>query len=224
MTVYPELGDVIDSGRKYRVIYADPPWKYVPNIGDRRVTIGGRTVKGPRSRHDNSSPDARYKTMSPAEIAAMPVREIAREDAALFMWCVRSELTAALKVVEAWGFEERGWAFVWVKTGKRSCRPAPGQGFYTITGAEVCLRGARGSVPRAADDVHEVQEAPRGRHSAKPLKIRDEVARLTGEGPRIELFARDTSRPEWDYMGRQAVPRGGEARQTYITHSLGGGA
>jgi len=42
----------------------------------------------------------------------------------------------------------------------------------------------------------------RREHSRKPDRIRDDIVKLCGDLPRIELFAR-TSMPGWDVWGNQ---------------------
>lgn len=201
MALYRELA-AVPRGR-YGLIYADPPWSYIKDIRDRRFTHNGIVHIGPRGRHASSSPDAHYPTMPPSEIARLPVGDIAAGDAWLMLWCVWSELPAALKVMEAWGFKYSTLAFCWVKVGSASGRPTPGQGFTTLSGCEGCLVGKRGSLSRAHPDVQQVLMAPRGRHSAKPAEMYRRLDRLLGGVPRIELFARGLPPPGWDAWGNE---------------------
>ena len=87
---------------KYQIIYADPPWSY----DDKALNRGGA------ERH--------YSTMKLEDICALPVAEIAADDALLFMWGAWPKLFEAKAVIEAWGFEFKTCAFVWVKTNKRT--------------------------------------------------------------------------------------------------------
>ena len=47
----------------------------------------------------------------------------------------------------------------------------------------------KGHPKRNQRNVKQIQIHPRGKHSAKPPKIRDEIMRLAGDLPKIELFA-----------------------------------
>lgn len=82
--------------KKYKIIYADPPWKYRQ-----------RGVQGACEKH--------YKTMSLDELKELPVPEIADKDCALFLWATFPTLPDALSLMEAWGFTYKTTAFVWLK-------------------------------------------------------------------------------------------------------------
>lgn len=86
---------------KYSIIYADPPWAY----DDKCLHRGGA------ERH--------YRTMPLVDICKLPIDPIAAADSVLFMWATFPKLREATAVFEAWGFEYKTCAFVWVKTNKR---------------------------------------------------------------------------------------------------------
>lgn len=88
---------------KYQVIYADPPWAY-------RVW----SKKG-----NGRSAESHYPTMSIEEIADLPVKELADENCALFLWVTFPLLREIWKVIDAWGFTYKSVAFVWIKQNKR---------------------------------------------------------------------------------------------------------
>src|SRR6516162_2729852 len=92
----------VDKG--FRAIVADPPWKFKSNSVDRP----GRNAL----RH--------YKTMSLAEIAALPVKSIAADDCALFLWITAPFLAigAHMPVLQAWGLKP-STILTWVKTKPR---------------------------------------------------------------------------------------------------------
>jgi ParB-like chromosome segregation protein Spo0J len=72
---------------KFAVIYADPPWRYEnPAIGD-----SGRRIEN------------HYPTMLLEEICALPVRDIAADDAILFLWATAPKLAECMRVIEALG-------------------------------------------------------------------------------------------------------------------------
>jgi N6-adenosine-specific RNA methylase IME4 len=57
--------------KKYAVIYADPPWTYRQH------------GTSPKSRGNAAQ---HYKTMTTDEICRLPVQNIAKREAALFLW------------------------------------------------------------------------------------------------------------------------------------------
>ena len=68
---------------------------------------------------------------------------------------------------------------------------------------EHVLLGVRGSPKRMSASVHQVIEAPRREHSAKPPEVRERIVQLMGDVPRIELFAREAA-PGWSRWGLEA--------------------
>ena len=71
--------------KKYKIIYADPPWRYARS-----------KVQGAAEKH--------YPTMSIEELCALPVKEIADKDCILFLWATFPQLKEALQLIKAWGF------------------------------------------------------------------------------------------------------------------------
>jgi len=59
-----------------------------------------------------------------------------------------------------------------------------------------------GKLPRLDAGVRQLVVEPRREHSRKPDRIADDIVRLFGDRPRIELFAR-TKRPGWEAWGNQ---------------------
>lgn len=108
--------------------------------------------------------------------------------------------------MEAWGFEYRTAAFVWIKKNRKNGGNFLGMGAYTRVNAEVCLLGTtRGTKARQVVKSHSVQqivEALVERHSKKPAEVRERIVRLLGDVPRIELFARERV-PGWDAWGNE---------------------
>ena len=79
----------LPTDRRYPIIYAGPPWRY----------------KDPSIATSNRSIENHYPTMSHEEICALPVREIATDDALLYLWTTAPKVAESVKVIEAWGFE-----------------------------------------------------------------------------------------------------------------------
>ena len=157
-----DLQSLVDTGQTFGTIYADPPWFY-GNQGTRAAT----------SNH--------YGGMTVDQIAALPVAALAANKAHLHLWTTNAFLFDARRVVEAWGFEYKS-CFVWVK-------PQMGIGNYWRVSHEFMLLGVRGGLTFPNDAPMSWLEAPRGRHSAKPERVRQLVEKMS-PGPRLELFAR----------------------------------
>lgn len=126
--------------------------------------------------------------------------------AVCLLWATFPNIREALRVMEAWGFEYRTAAFVWIKKNRKNGGNFWGMGAYTRANAEVCLLGTTpGTKARQVVKSHGVQqviEAPVERHSRKPAEVRERIVRLLGDVPRIELFARERV-PGWDAWGNE---------------------
>lgn len=176
----------------YGAILADPPWSF-------QVWSGKGTAR---------AADNHYQTMGAADIAALPVDEIAAPDCALFMWIVWPSLQEAMRLIEEWGFTYKTCAFAWLKGDNTQPSffvdeiPAQvGLGYWTRANSEVCLLAVRGKPKRLNADVRQGIIAPRREHSRKPDGIHERIERLVA-GPYCELFARQ-KRKGWDVWGNQ---------------------
>jgi N6-adenosine-specific RNA methylase IME4 len=168
--------------QRYPVIYADPPWRYEnPPMGD-----------------TNRSIENHYPTMNLEEICALPVGDLATDDAILYLWTTTPKLAECMDVVSAWGFEYRT-NFVWVKD-------KIGMGYYARNQHEILLVCRRGEFPppAARDRVSSVIEAVRGAHSEKPERFYELIESFYPQLPKIELFSRST-RDGWASWGNEAV-------------------
>lgn len=176
--------------KKYSIIYADPPWSY-------RQCGNTEKSRGNAIQH--------YSTMATDDICRLPVSNmIDLGGTALFMWATFPNIGEALRVMNAWGFEYKTAAFVWVKKNAKSGTNFWGMGAYTRANAEVCLLGispqykAGGHVISHA--VHQIIESPIEEHSKKPNEARRRIVELLGEVPRLEMFARQRA-DGWDAWG-----------------------
>lgn len=169
----------LETGARYPVIYADPPWRY------EHVRTESRAVEN------------QYPTMALDEIKVLPVAEIATDDAILFLWATSPKLAEAMEVVTAWGFTYRTCA-VWVKD-------KIGMGHYYRQRHELLLVATRGAIPAPEPQVRpdSVISAPRLEHSAKPETARQQIEGMYPGFQRIELFARKELEG-WDVWGNQA--------------------
>lgn len=166
---------------KFPVIYADPPWRY----------------ENPPMGATNRSIENHYPTMSLDEICALPVAEIATDDAILYMWATAPKLAECMQVLTAWGFEYRT-NFVWVKD-------KIGMGYHARSQHEILLVAKRGNIPppAVADRVASVVMAERSEHSAKPVVFYELIESFYPTLPKIELFCR-SPREGWAVWGNQS--------------------
>lgn len=177
----------------YGAIYADPPWHYKVWAEDSQ---------------SSRLASAKYTVMKTAEIAAMPVSDLAAPDCALFMWITWPQLFDSAEVIAGWGFTYKTCAFSWMKANntqidmlREDADAQVGMGYWTRANSEVCLLATRGNPKRHNADVRQGIIEPRRQHSRKPDCVPDRIKRLV-PGPYLELFAR-TTRPGWDCWGNQ---------------------
>ena len=175
--------DILKTSNKYKIIYADPPWAY----------------KDTRQ-HDPKAGGITYRTMRLDEVKALPIKDLADKDCALFLWVTMPMLNEGLEVIRAWGFKYITCAFVWVKQNPKSDGIYSGLGGWTNANAELCLLARRGRPKRIAKNVKQVVVSHRRRHSQKPDEVRERIVDLLGDLPRIELFAREECEG-WDCWG-----------------------
>ncbi len=172
---------------QFRVIYADPPWKY----GKAGPGLDGY---GPAERH--------YETMLLDEICDLrfddgrTVRDIAEKDAVLFFWVTSPMLENSFKVIRAWGFNYKT-SFVWDKVKHNF-------GHYNSVRHEFLLVATRGScTPEVNTLFDSVVTRERSReHSEKPEAFRTMIDTLYPSGSRIELFARRKA-SGWEAWGSE---------------------
>lgn len=171
--------------KKYKIIYADPPWSYKDKAlsGDRGACC-------------------KYQTQTTHWIANLPVAEIADADCSLFLWVTMPQLSTCWEVLGRWGFKYKTAAFTWVKRNRKSSSWFWGMGHWTRANAEMCLLGTKGHPKRIDAGVHSLVESPVQGHSQKPPEVRDRIVRLLGDLPRIELFAREKI-AGWDAWGNE---------------------
>jgi N6-adenosine-specific RNA methylase IME4 len=159
----------------FQLVYADPPWQ-----------LGHAD-----SEH---APERHYPCMPLDEIKHLHVP--AADDAILFLWAVNCLLAEALETMQAWGFSYKT-NLAWVK-------PSVGLGFWARNRHELLLVGCRGrlSPPDTDQRPDSVTEAPRGRHSEKPVEFYELIETAYPHLTKLELFAR-TARPGWTAWGNQ---------------------
>lgn len=175
--------DIFNTDKKYSIIYADPPWSY-------------------RDRKCNGNCERHYNTMNIKEICKLPIQNISDKDCVLFMWCTYPMLKEGLKVIESWGFKYKTIGFQWVKQNKSGNGFFFGLGRWTRGNTECCLIAVKGKPKRINNSVSQLVISPLEQHSKKPDIVRENIVKLIGDKPRIELFARQNNE-KWDCWGNE---------------------
>ena len=179
--------------KTYGVIYADPPWHHV-----------SYSTKG-----QVRSPSSHYKTMSIAEIAAMPVADLAAKDCWLVMWTTQPHLEQAFTVMRGWGFRYSSIFQFWFKLNPKAASALfltlqdfhKGMGFTTRKNVEFMILARRGKPKRLSKSIRDFVIAARRQHSRKPDSVPVDIEAFAA-GPYLELFGRE-SRPGWDVFGNE---------------------
>ena len=192
-------------GKKYRTIYADPPWQFQNRTG--KVAPEHKRL-------------TRYETMKLEEIAKLPVASVAEEKCHLYLWVPNALLPDGLAIMKAWGFEYKT-NIIWEKVRRDGMPDGRGVGFYFRNVTEMLLFGIRGGKNRTLTagrtQVNLIRSMKR-EHSRKP----DEFISLIEEcssAPFLELFARG-NRPGWDMWGNQATEDYEPTWSTYANHTV----
>jgi N6-adenosine-specific RNA methylase IME4 len=73
---------------------------------------------------------------------------------------------------------------------------------WTRKNPEMCLIATKGKIKRINAGVRQLQRYKVREHSRKPDEFRNEIIKLVGNLPRIELFAREKSEG-WDVWGNE---------------------
>lgn len=216
----------LSGKRKVPCIYADPAVRRKAGIGDRAY-------------------ENHYPTMEWGDILKLPVADCLLPDAWGFIWLPRAHALAlhpvvytvqiddgsrhdveikiplAWAIARAWGFDNFSTLAVWDKTGPEH-PDEHGTGLIFWDQCEIlCLFKKGRGLPMPAPDQKfgSMIRERAGKHSAKPAKVRDMIASMTGGLPVLELFARaDPDHPlptGWQTWGNeaQAAPANAEAAQ-----------
>jgi len=174
---------------QFGTILADPPWQFTNRTG--KVAPEHRRL-------------SRYGTMSLEEICALPVAEIVKPTAHLYLWVPNALLAEGLQVMQAWGFEYKT-NIVWHKIRKDGGSDGRGVGFYFRNVTELILFGVRGKNARTLQagrrQVNYIATQKR-EHSRKPDELYSIIEDCSW-GPYAELFARGGWN-KWHSWGLQA--------------------
>ena len=170
----------------FNVIYVDPAWPF-----------DNYSAKG-----ESRNAKRHYGTMTLEQIAALPVGHLAADNCACFLWVTDPLLDRAIAILKGWGFAYKTVAFTWAKRTKLDTGWHMGTGYTTRSNPETCLLGMIGTLPRRSAGVRQLIVEPVREHSRKPDRVPEDIVRLYGNVPRVELFAR-TKRPGWASWGDQ---------------------
>jgi N6-adenosine-specific RNA methylase IME4 len=186
--VVDDLVALAESGKRFQVIYADPPWPWETWAPSGKI---------------RSAPDNHYGTSPLDQIMKLPIAALAADDCVLLLWCTGPHVAIGthVEVMKAWGFKPSTIAFAWVKQNANGDGLHAGMGHWTLSNTEACFIATKGSPLRLATDVHQVVLAPVGEHSAKPEEVRRRIERLF-TGPYLELYARKPV-PGWTCWGNE---------------------
>ncbi len=170
----------------YRGIVADPPWAAEPDDED-----PDRLERGYYP----------YPTMTPAQIAAIPVASIAHDDCVLGHWITNYHLARGdqVEILKAWGFEPvtiRSWV-----------KDRMGRGQVLRGQTEHCIIATRGKPVIQVDNITTFFHAAidKKHHSLKPKKFFDDFERLVAAPRYATLFETVDRGPLWDGHGDQVA-------------------
>jgi N6-adenosine-specific RNA methylase IME4 len=172
--------EVLPEG-PFNVIVIDPPWAYA----NRRPTV------------NDSRGYPEYAGMSLEEIGNLAIKDLAADDAVLWLWTTNAFLRDALDLCAKWEFQYRT-LLTWAKN-------KIGLGDWLRGQTEHCLMASRGKPLIKITNQSTLLQADVGEHSAKPDEFYALVENLcpTPKGGRIDVFARKP-RDGWRLFGYEA--------------------
>jgi N6-adenosine-specific RNA methylase IME4 len=166
--------------QKFATVLADPPWRFSNRTG--KMAPEHRRL-------------SRYKTMTLQEIMELPIAQLVKEPAHLYLWIPNALLAEGLRVMERWGFSYKT-NLVWYKVRKDRGPDRRGVGFYFRNVTELILFGTRGTRARTLKPGRRQANLLMTRkreHSRKPDELYD-IIEACSPGPYLELFARHPRR------------------------------
>jgi len=182
---------------KFDVIVADPAWGFNDNLKKMKRRV----------RRSSSS---QYRVMTPAQIAALPVGDLANPRGCLLaLWVPGSMLLHGLDVMNAWGFKHKQ-IFVWVKLKKchreeddpnNSTRVGMGRLFRQSH--EIALIGTSGKSVYPLLEDHSQRSVAfdlNQGHSIKPPTLQKRLEVMFPDAEKLELYAR-RPRKGWTCLG-----------------------
>jgi N6-adenosine-specific RNA methylase IME4 len=173
---FSDLNRLIERGLEFSTFYIDPPWPY-----------DNKSTRGAAEDH--------YEVMTIEDLKSIPIDKLSADLAHLHLWTTNAFIFEAKELLDAWGFEYKGF-YVWVK-------PQIGMGNYWRVGQEYLMLGVRGGKRFEQHNLRSWGEYSRRKHSAKPEEVR-KLVEQAGSGPRLELFGRKPIyRESWIVWGNE---------------------
>lgn len=182
---------------RFQIIVADPAWGFNDNL---------KKMKRPVRR----AAAAQYNVMTPAQIAAIPVADVADPMGCLLaLWVPGSLLIHGLQVMKAWGFTHKQ-VFVWVKLKKKYYEEKDwneatrvGMGRLFRQSHEIALIGTSGKSVYLWLDDHSQRSVAfdlNQGHSIKPPTLQQRLEKMFPNAKKLEMFAR-RPRKGWTVVG-----------------------
>jgi len=168
--------------KKYKTIYADPPWLFKKGYWDR----------------SQSKPDSHYPCLKTVDICNMGIalRHYIDNPSHLYLWTTSRHLMDgdAVDVCNAWGYEPMN-IITW-------CKPQISLGYYFRNSSEHLIFAIRGKGLQTKDRTQGTWLIDdRLKHSQKPDAFYELIEKMSYE-PRLELFARN-KHDGWDCWGNE---------------------
>ena len=167
--------------KKYQIIYADPPWN---------------VKRGPLWNSNGPTRDLPYKTMSINEIKQMDIKSLCEKNAHLYLWTINKYIQESYEISRCWGFNV-SCMLTWEKPPH-----GIGIGGTYIQTTEHLLFCRKGTLKTKKRIDRTCFQHKRLKHSEKPAMFRDMIVEVSGDLPRIELFARQKTEG-WDVWGNE---------------------
>ncbi|MGJ4945032.1 MT-A70 family methyltransferase [Bradyrhizobium sp. HKCCYLS1011] len=172
----------------YGLAKIDPPWRFETYSEDGK----------------GKSAEQHYDCWDIERIYSLPIAELAHPNG-MWVWLYTTApmLLEAIKCFERWGvkYVTNG---VWVKMVKDGSRPTFGTGYALRNAHEPFLIGKIGKPKIHDKGIRSAILEPRREHSRKPELGYDYAARMAGDYPKADIFAREV-RPGWDAFGNEVT-------------------
>jgi N6-adenosine-specific RNA methylase IME4 len=175
-----EGNSAVPTARRYPIVYLDPATKFKSGFGDRSI-------------------ENHYPTMEWDAIRALPLGDLATDDAVMLCWSTVPHLVNTLAAIERWGFAYvSNWC--WDKVD-------PGTGYWGFGQHEHLLIATRGNFPAPLPGTQprSLYREKKTGHSVKPAWFAEQIERIWPDLPKVELFSR-APRAGWAAWGNQAAP------------------
>ena len=154
----------------YRILYIDPPWKY--------HGLNQADEYGHAEAHYDCLDDNQLMEFKPD--SKRLIKDLADDNAVLFVWVTAPLLKRCFPIIEAWGFDYKA-NFVWDKEKHV-------MGFYNSVRHEHLLIATKGSCTPDVKKLYDsVQPIKRTEHSRKPHEFYDIIESSTTTGASLNI-------------------------------------